>query len=156
MYRRFFGRLGQGGWFARGFLRGAIVLLLLAASLLGLLLDQPLPVGDGDLIVVRMDFAEGKEAVPVAAVFDEGGLEAGLYPNHLGEVDVALELALGRCLDIEILQPATVQHHDAGLFRVRGIDQHTLGHLVLNSDRPPRDATRIPVGCAPAGGGIGV
>ena len=66
------------------------------------MLDQALPVGDGDLIVVGMDFAEGEEAVAVAAVFDERGLQAGLYPNHLGEVDVALELALGRCLDVEI------------------------------------------------------
>ena len=49
-----------------------------------------------------MDFAEGEEAVAVAAILDEGGLQARLYPDHLGEVDVALELSLGRCLDIEI------------------------------------------------------
>ena len=120
------------------------------------MLEQALPVGDGDLVVVGMDFAEGEEAVPVAAVFDEGRLQAGLYPDHLGEIDVALELALGRCLDIEILEPVTIQHHHAGFFRVRGVDQHSLGHLVLNSDRPPGGAARIPVGCAPAGGGIGV
>ena len=67
--RRFPGLLG-----IRGSLGGAVFLLLLAAGLLGLLLDQPLPVGDGNLVVVRMDFAEGKEAVPVAAVLDEGSL----------------------------------------------------------------------------------
>ena len=115
------------------------------------MLEQALPVGDGDLVVVRMDFAEGEEAVPVAAVFDEGGLQAGLYPDHLGEVDVALELALGRCLDVEILQPVTVQHHHAGFFRVRGVDQHTLGHLVLNSDGPPGSAARIPDGTRTGG-----
>src|SRR5580658_5110943 len=38
-------------------------------------LDQGLPVGDRDLIVVRMDFAKGKKAVAVAAVIDEGGLQ---------------------------------------------------------------------------------
>ena len=65
-------------------------------------LQQALPVGDGDLVVVGMDFAEGQEAVPVAAVFNESGLEAGLYPNNLGEVDVALNLLLGRSLDVEV------------------------------------------------------
>ena len=72
------------------------------ARFLGLHVDQALPVGDGDLVVVGMDFAEGEEAVAVAAILDEGRLQAGLYPDDLGEVDVALELPLGRCLDVEI------------------------------------------------------
>ena len=72
-----------------------IVFLVLAPGFLGLHLDQALPVGDRDLIVVRMDFAEGEEAVPIAAVFDERGLQAGLYPDDLGEIDVAFELAFG-------------------------------------------------------------
>ena len=38
-------------------------------------LDQRLPVSDRDLVVIGMDFAEGQEAVPVAAIFDEGGLQ---------------------------------------------------------------------------------
>lgn len=38
-------------------------------------LDQSLTVSDRDLVVVWMDFAEGQEAVPVATVFDEGGLQ---------------------------------------------------------------------------------
>jgi hypothetical protein len=37
--------------------------------------DQRLAIGDRDLIIVGVDFAEGQEAVAVAAVFDEGGLE---------------------------------------------------------------------------------
>ena len=43
-----------------------------------LLLDQRLPVGDRDLVVVRMDFREGEEAVAVAAVVDERRLERRL------------------------------------------------------------------------------
>ncbi len=38
-------------------------------------LDQCLTVGDRNLIIVGMDFAEGEEAVTVAAIFDEGGLQ---------------------------------------------------------------------------------
>jgi len=37
--------------------------------------NQRLPVGDRNLIVVGMDFAEGKKAVAIAAVVDEGGLQ---------------------------------------------------------------------------------
>ena len=37
--------------------------------------DQRLTVGDRDLVIVGMDFAEGEEAVAVAAIFDEGRLQ---------------------------------------------------------------------------------
>ena len=45
---------------------------LAVGALVGL--DQGLTVGDRDLVVVGMDFAEGEEAVAVAAIFDKGGL----------------------------------------------------------------------------------
>ncbi|MDH2348012.1 hypothetical protein [Bradyrhizobium sp. SSUT77] len=68
---------------------GAILALFLGLAM-GLLLgfDQCLPVGNRDLVVIGMDFAEGEEAVAVAAIFDEGGLERGFDPGDLGEVDV--------------------------------------------------------------------
>ncbi len=47
-------------------------------------LDQRLPVGDRDLVVVRMDFGEGEEAVSVAAVIDEGRLKRRLDARNLG------------------------------------------------------------------------
>ena len=72
----------------------------------------------------------------VAAIFHESGLEAGFHPHDLGEVDVAFQLALRRCLNVKIFEAISVQHHDAGFFRVRGVDQHTLGHQGLNSGAP--------------------
>jgi hypothetical protein len=51
----------------------AFFLGLAVGALIGF--DQRLPVGDRNLVIVGMDFAEGKEAVPVAAIFDEGGLQ---------------------------------------------------------------------------------
>ena len=71
-------RLGAGidGGFLRGFGRG-------------FLLDEGLTVGHRDLVVVGMDFVEGEEAVAVAAVLDEGGLQRRLHARHLGEIDVA-------------------------------------------------------------------
>ena len=71
----------------------ALVLRFVALGLLGvvarLLLQQRLPVGEGDLIVVGMDFGEGEEAVAVAAVIDERRLQRRLDPRYLGEIDVS-------------------------------------------------------------------
>ena len=38
-------------------------------------LDQRLTIGDRNLIIIGVDFAEGQKAVTVAAIFDEGGLQ---------------------------------------------------------------------------------
>src|ERR1700742_1420134 len=40
--------------------------------------DQRLTVGDRNLVVVGVDFAESQEAVAIAAIFDEGGLQRRL------------------------------------------------------------------------------
>ena len=55
---------------------GAVFALFLGLAMGAFIgLYQCLTVGDRDLIIVRMDFAEGEEAVTVAAIFDEGGLQ---------------------------------------------------------------------------------
>ena len=71
-----------------------------------------------------------------AAIFHERRLQAGLYTDDLGEVDVTLELLLGSRFDVEIVEAITVQHHHAGFFRVGGIDKHTLRHWVVFSGAP--------------------
>jgi hypothetical protein len=91
--------------------------------------DQRLPVGDRNLIIIRMDFAEGEEAVTVAAILDEGRLQRWLYPRDLGEIDVAPQLfALGG-LEIKLFDAVAANHNDPGLFRVGSIDQHFVGHF---------------------------
>jgi hypothetical protein len=40
-------------------------------------LDQRLPVGDRNLIIIGVDFAEGQEAVAVAAILDEAACSDG-------------------------------------------------------------------------------
>ena len=109
----------------------------------GLLGQQRLPVGDRDLVVVGMDFAEGQEAVAVAAVVDEGRLQRRLHARHLRQVDVAAQqLARGQFV-VELLYPAVAQHHDPGLFRVRGIDEHLVAFVhVMGSLAPRRPAER--------------
>src|SRR5262249_57266997 len=55
---------------------GAPVHFVLGLAMRALLFgDQRLPVGDRDLVVVGMDFAERQEAVAIAAVFDERRLQ---------------------------------------------------------------------------------
>jgi hypothetical protein len=55
---------------------GAIFVFFLGFAVRTLVgLDQGLTIGNRDLIVIGMDFAEGKETVTVAAVLNEGGLQ---------------------------------------------------------------------------------
>ena len=70
---------------AASFAAGLFVLLALRQRLL---LKKRLPIGDWNLVVVRVDFGEGEKAVTIAAIVDESGLERRFYPGHLGKVDV--------------------------------------------------------------------
>jgi hypothetical protein len=92
-------------------------------------LDQRLTIGDRDLVIIRVDFAEGQKTVAVAAVFDEGRLQRRLYPRDLGEVDIAAQLFALSGLEIKFFDAIATDHNDPGLFRVGGIDQHFVGHF---------------------------
>ncbi len=93
-----------------------------------LLGDQPFAVGDGDLIVVGVDFREGEEAVPVAAILDERRLERRFDADDLREVDVALEGLAARGFEVEFFKSRSIDHNDPGFFRVTCIDEHTPCH----------------------------
>jgi hypothetical protein len=95
---------------------------------LGLFGQELFAVFLGDLVIVRVDFAEGEEAVPVAAEIDERGLQARLYPGNLGEVDVALDLLVFATYEIEFLDPVTWDDRDPGYFRVARVDEHARCH----------------------------
>jgi hypothetical protein len=91
--------------------------------------DQRLTVGDRNLVIVGMDFAESQEAVAIAAIFDERGLQRRLYAGDLGEVDIAAQLfALGG-FEIKFFDAIAANHDNPGFFRVGGIDQHFVGHF---------------------------
>ena len=97
-----------------------------------LLIDQRLPVGDRDLVVVGMDFAERQETMAVAAIVDEGGLERRFYPRDLGEVDVAAKLAAAGGLEIEFFDPVATEHDHPGLFRMGRVDEHLVRHFSVS------------------------
>jgi hypothetical protein len=92
-------------------------------------LDQRLAIGDRNLVIIGMDFAEGQEAMAVAAIFDEGRLQRRLYARDLGEVDVAAQLLALGGFEIKFFDAIAADHDDPGLFRVGGIDQHFVGHF---------------------------
>jgi hypothetical protein len=146
------GRLGLGaiGLAAAGTAALGLSLLLgLGGHGLGiftLLGQQRLPVGDRDLVVVGMDFGKREEAVAVAAVIHEGGLQRRFDPRHLRQIDISRKLPLAQRLEVELLDLGSVNHDNPGLLGVRGIDKHLLCHVVL-ARRPPgacaRGASRI-------------
>ena len=72
-----------------GTMIGLVVGGTLGALVLG---NERLPVGDRDLVIVGMYFAEGEKTVPVAAVIDESRLQRRLYARDLGQIDVATKL----------------------------------------------------------------
>src|SRR6266404_5465223 len=115
---------------ARAAAIGAVFALLLGLAVGAFIrFDQGLAIGDRDLIVVGMNFAEGQKAVAVAAVLDEGRLQRRLYAGDLGEVDVAAQLLALGGLEIKFFDAIAADHNDPGLFRVGGVDQHFVGHF---------------------------
>jgi hypothetical protein len=79
----------------------AMIFLFLEMGM-SIFFEKLLPIGNRDLVIIRMDLAECEEAVAIAAVLDERSLEAGFYADNLGKIDIALELPLGGSLDVEI------------------------------------------------------
>jgi hypothetical protein len=109
---------------------GAVFAFFLGLAMGALVrLDQGLTIGDRNLIIVRMDFAEGKKAVTVAAILDEGSLQGWFYARDFGEVDIAAQLFALSGLEIKLFDSIAADHDDPGLFRVGGIDQHFVGHF---------------------------
>ncbi len=103
--------------------------------------ERRLTIGDRDAVIVGMDFAEGQEAVAIAAIFDERRLQRRLDARHLGEIDVAFDLLFCGSLEIKFFETLAIQYDDPGLFRMRRIDEHALCHSYeLRGARPhPRE-----------------
>ncbi len=85
----------------------AVRLVLVLAMGARFLFEQRLPIGDGNLIIVGVNFGKGEKAVTVAAVIDERRLERGLHARHLGEINIAAQRLLACGFEVEFLDPAT-------------------------------------------------
>jgi hypothetical protein len=108
---------------------GAPVYFVLGLAVGALFLGQQrLPVGDRDLVVVGMNFAECQEAMAVAAIFDERRLQRRFDPRYLGEIDVAAQLAPACRFEVELLDAVAADDHHPGLLRMGRVDKHLVGH----------------------------
>ena len=112
--------------------RTATLLLGLLGLGIGAFLGlQRLAVGRGDLVIVRMDFREGQEAVAVPAVIHEGRLQRGLDPRDLGQVDVPGDLAPVGRLEIKFLDFGSIDHDHPSFLGMGGVDQHFHCHCYV-------------------------
>src|SRR5690606_14468916 len=80
--------------------------------------QQGLPVRYRNLVVVRMNFVEGQEAVAIAAILDEGRLQGRLNTGDSGEIDIAFQLLLGLRFEIEFFDPVTADYDNSRFLRV--------------------------------------
>src|SRR3546814_17893841 len=107
--------------------------------MVGLFAQQRFAVFLRDLVIVGVDFAEGQEAVTVAAIFDERRLQRRFDAGNLGQIDIALELlVLGR-LEITLLDAVYLGDGEQGLFPVPRVAQHARGpyyHSRRAEERP--------------------
>ena len=103
--------------------------LMLAAMLLGFGPQERLTVGKGNLVIIRVDFGEGQEAVAVAAIIDEGGLKRRFYARDLGKVDIAADLLLVFGFEVEFFYAVPAYDDNPRLLSVRRIDKHFLCHV---------------------------
>ena len=101
---------------------------LFLGGMLRFLSQQRFAIGLGDLVIIGVDFAEGEEAVAVAAIVDERRLERRFDTGYLGEIDISLELLVLGGLEVKLLDPVSLDDGDPGLFQVARVDQHARGH----------------------------
>jgi hypothetical protein len=120
-----------------GLVRRRVVDLCAVLEVARVLGEERHPVGDRNLIVIGMNFAEGEEAVAVAAELHERRLERGLHASYLGEIDVALELLLRRRLEIELVETGSVEDDHPCFLGMGGIHQHALNHVSFFSEAAP-------------------
>ena len=88
----------------------------------GFFRQQSLAVLLGDLVIIRMDFAEGKEAMAIAAKIDERRLQRRFNPGYFGKIDITLDLLVFSRFKVEFLNPVALEHRHPGFFLVARID----------------------------------
>ena len=84
-----------------------VFLIILIAMRARFFFQKGEAVGDRDLVIIGMDFREGEEAVAVAAIFNEGGLQRGFDPRHFCQIDIAAQLLAVGSLEVEFLYAVT-------------------------------------------------
>ena len=90
--------------------------------------DQRLPIGNRNLVVIRVNFTEGQKAVAITAVVHKGGLQRRLYASDFGQIDIAAQLLTASGFKVEFLHSLTTQNDNPSLLRMSRVDEHLVGH----------------------------
>ena len=91
----------------------------------------------------------------VPTIIHKGRLKRRLNPCYFCKIDVASKLAFVFGFKVKFLNLVSVHHHNAGLFRVGGIDKHFLGHVFQLHAGSPRDLERSGITGSCLSGAIG-
>ena len=98
----------------------------------GFFSQQSLTVFLGDLVVIRVNFAEREKPVTIAAKVNESCLERRLHAGHLRQVDIAFQLLAVGQFEIEFFNAISLEDRHPGFFRVARIDKHARCHYVIS------------------------
>ena len=108
-----------------GALGAALLLLHLHDQFLPLveqLLDVLATAFMGFAEALRGDVPQGQEAAPLGAEVHERGLQAGLHPNDLALVDVALGLLAAAVFEVQVIELLAIDQSHPQLFGLGGVD----------------------------------
>ena len=94
--------------------------------------NQRFAVGDRDLIIVGMDFAECQKSMAIAAVIDEGGLQRRLNARHFRQIDIAPKLLALRGFKVEFFDAIAAQNDHPGLLGMGRVDEHFVRHWQIS------------------------
>ena len=122
---------GCGPNTTRAAVGGFVVLFRLRLGIGALFRDQGFAIRNRDLVVIGMDLGKREEPMAIAAIVNERSLKRWFDPCYFCEIYISGELPFVFGFKVKFLNLVSVNHHDAGLFRVGGIDKHFLGHLVF-------------------------
>ena len=98
-----------------------LMILVLACSFrLGL--DQRLPIGDWDLVVIWMNFAECEKAMAITAILNECSLKGRFYARYTCQVDIAFDLFLMFRFKVKFFNSIAANHDNPCFLLVGGVD----------------------------------
>src|SRR3546814_1124904 len=86
--------------------------------------------GDRNLVIVGMVFAEGKKTGTVPAVFDESGLQRGFDAGDPRQIDIPLEDLFGGGLVVKFFETGSLDDNHPGFFQEIGRAQSELQSLM--------------------------
>ena len=100
---------------------GVLLVILVLACSFRLGIDQGLPIGDRDLVVIRMNFAESEKAMAITAILNECSLKGRFYTRHPRQIDIAFDLFLMFRFKVKFFNSIAANHDNPCFLLVGGV-----------------------------------